>query len=380
MKNEKPPLLALQKDIRKLLEKGVAEGVFPSAAAGIIYGYGKEKKQCICHCGNATLQPEKRRLKKNNFFDLASLTKPLATTLAILCLINEKKIDIDEKLPSLFEKNIKGEKRKISIRNLLSHSSGLPAHREYFKILKEIQTDKKKDYIENLILHEPLIYDPGTTSIYSDLGFILLGIIIEKRAGVTLNHYVEEKVLKPLNLENKIFYNPLILTNKSFSKIDFVATEYCPWRKKTLCGEVHDDNCYTMGGVSGHSGLFGNITGVAEYTGKILEMWKGELKHPNINKEDLIHFLVRQEIPGSSWALGFDTPAAKESSCGRYLSKNSVGHLGFTGTSFWIDPEKETVIVLLTNRVHPSRENARIKQFRPYFHDRVIEKIFPRLK
>ena len=381
MKNEKPSLIALQKYIGKLLEKGVKEGIFPCAAAGIIYGYGKEKIQCICHYGNATLLPEKRRLKENNFFDLASLTKPLATTLAILCLIKEKKIDIDEKLPSLVEKKITGVKKKISLRNLLSHSSGLPAHREYFKILEEIPAEKKKNYIEKLILQESLEYNPGTAALYSDLGFILLGLIIEKKAGVMLDHYVAEKVLKPLNVGEKIFYSPLPEKNKSFKKTDFAATEKCPWRKKILCGEVHDDNCYTLGGVAGHSGLFGNINGVTAYTGNILDMWKGELKHPNIKREDLIHFLVRQEkIPGSSWALGFDTPAAKESSSGSYLSKKSIGHLGFTGTSFWIDPEREFAIVLLSNRVHPSRENTRIKQFRPCFHDRVIEKIFPRMK
>jgi len=106
-------------------------------------------------------------------------------------------------------------------------------------------------------------------------------------------------------------------------------------------------------------------------------MWKGEAEHPNIKSEDLEYFLTRQQIiEGSTWALGFDTPTEKESSSGKYLSPKSVGHLGFTGTSFWIDPEKKTAIVLLTNRVHPSRENNKIKKFRPYFHDRVLKKLF----
>ena len=235
-------------------------------------------------------------------------------------------------------------------------------------------------FLKNRKLQETLEHAPGSTSLYSDLGFILLGRIIEKKAGCILAHYVEEKVLRPLNLEKKIFFNPLFEGKKSTSKTDFVATENCPWREKILCGEVHDDNCYSMGGVAGHSGLFGNIEGVTTYAGMILDMWKGVAKHPNINKEDLEGFLVRQQkIPGSSWALGFDTPAKKESSSGNHLSQKSIGHLGFTGTSFWIDPEKDTVIVLLTNRVHPSRENIKIKQFRPYFHDRVMEKLFPQL-
>ncbi len=378
MKNNKSPLSALQKEIKKLLEKGISEGNFPSAAVGISLGLGKEKKTLLTYSGNATLYPIKRKLKKNDFFDLASLTKPFATTVAILCLIKEKKIDIEEKLPSLLGKKIKGIKSTISTRQLLSHSSGFPAHREYFTILRDIKIKERNEFVENAILQEPLEYEPGTRTLYSDLGFMLLGRIIEIKAGYSLTHYVEEKVLKPLNLENKIFYKPLFEEKKTHKETDFVATEICSWRKKVLCGEVHDDNCYSLGGATGHSGLFGNIAGVTTYAGILLDLWKGALIHPNINKEDLVYFLTRQrEISGSNRALGFDTPAAKESSSGRLLSKKSVGHLGFTGTSFWIDPEKEVVIVLLTNRVHPSRENINIKQFRPYFHDRVMEKLFP---
>ena len=381
MKRESPLLILLKKEIKKLLKKGVLQGVFPSAAAGVIYGSGKGKEEVIVHYGNATLYPEKRKLLKNNYFDLASLTKPLATTLAILCLIKEKKIDIDEKLSSLVEKKIKGEKSKITTRDLLSHSSGFPAHREYFTILKDIPAKEKKEFVEKLILQEKLEYKAGTMSVYSDLGFILLGRIIEKKAGCSLSHYVEEKVLRPFKLGKKIFYMPMDDGGKNLKKTDFVATENCPWRKKILCGEVHDDNCYTMDGVAGHSGLFGNIAGVTALAGLLLDIWKGKAVHPNINKEDLQGFLARQKhIPGSSWALGFDTPAKKASSSGIHFSRESVGHLGFTGTSFWIDPEKEVVIVLLSNRVHPSRENVQIKKFRPDFHDTVMEKLFPESK
>ena len=377
MKTEKPHFTILQKETKRLLEKGVLEGIFPCAAAGIISGLGKEKKSFITYYGNGTLYPEKRKLKKTYFFDLASLTKPLATTLAILCLINENKIDLEEQLPSLCEKKIKGDKSKITTRNLLSHSSGFPAHREYFTLLKDVPIKEKKQFVENLILQEKLEYKPGKTSLYSDLGFILLGRIIEKKAECSLAHYIEEKVLRPFNLEKKIFYNPMYDEKRNTLKTSFVATENCPWRKKILCGEVHDDNCYTMGGVAGHSGLFGNIEGVTAYTGLILDMWKGAAAHPNIKKKDLRAFLTRQEtIPGSTWALGFDTPAAEDSSSGLHFSKKSVGHLGFTGTSFWIDPEKDVAITLLTNRVHPSRENTKIKKFRPYFYDRVIEILF----
>ena len=225
MKREKPLLFIQKKDIKKLLEQGISEGVFASAAVGIVTGTGKEKQETIAYCGNATLYPEKRRIKKNNYFDLASLTKPLATTLAILSLIKEKKISVDENLSSLLEKKIKGKKNKITARNLLSHEAGFPAYREYFKVLKEGKREEKIRYVENLILKEKLEHDPGSKVLYSDLGFILLGIIIEKKAGCPQDKYVEEKVFKPLKLEKKIFYKPLYQEKKIFRNTDFVATE-----------------------------------------------------------------------------------------------------------------------------------------------------------
>ena len=377
MKEEKTSLITLQKEIKKLLEKGVLEGVFPAAAAGISWREGSKKKEIITSTGNAKIYPEKRILKINDFFDLASLTKPLAATLAILCLVKEKKIDIADRLSDVFEKKLRDDISNIRIRNLLSHSSGLPAYRDYYKILKNKESKEKTECLENLILQESLAYETGTISLYSDLGFMLLGRIIEKKAGCTLDEYVEKKILKPLHLEKKIFYNSLYEAKRNLPENKFVATENCSWRKKVLCGEVHDDNCYTMGGVAGHSGLFGNIEGVTGYTAAILEIWKGCYNHPNLKKEDLEFFLTRQkEIPESTWTLGFDTPSPQNSSSGHYLSKKSVGHLGFTGTSFWIDPEKDLVIVLLTNRVHPSRKNSKIKEFRPYFHDKIVENLF----
>jgi len=369
--------IKLKKHIRKLLEKGINEDIFPCAASGISYLRDGERIKIITYCGNAVIVPEKRKLKKNYYFDLASLTKPLATTMAILCLLKMKKIELEEKLSSLIEKNIKDEKKEITIRHLLCHSAGYPAHKEYFKVLHHIPGKKKTDHLVTLLLNEKLEYEPGTRTVYSDLGFMLLGKIIEKKAGCSLADFVEKKVLEPINLENKIFFNPIDGLKNTQKKTDFVATEKCSWRNKILCGEVHDDNCYAMGGISGHSGLFGNIEGVTAYAGLILDMWQDRKIHPNIDNKDVRVFLHPQSVlPGSSWALGFDTPAESGSSCGKYFSPRSVGHLGFTGTSFWIDPERDVVIVLLTNRVHPDRENSKIKEYRPCFHNSVRGIIF----
>ena len=152
----------------------------------------------------------------------------------------------------------------------------------------------------------------------------------------------------------------------------FAPTENCAWRGRILCAEVHDDNAYVMGGVAGHAGLFGDIHSVLRLSTFILDMWLGDAVHPNINNEDLRRCMERQNIGASTWGLGFDTPSEKGSSGGRFLSAVSAGHLGFTGTSFWIDKEKQLVMVLLTNRVHPRRDNEGIKDFRPLFHDTVV--------
>ncbi|MBU0482519.1 MAG: serine hydrolase, partial [Proteobacteria bacterium] len=264
------------------------------------------------------------------------------------------------------------DKYKIKIIDLLSHSSGLPAYRTYFKDVDcESKSDHKEFYLKK-ILNEPLEYPTGSGSVYSDLGFILLGFIIEKLIGRNLDDYLREKILDPIGIGKNIFFQ----RHESFSleKENFVPMEICPWRKRLIQGEVSDENCWALGGVAGHAGLFADLDSVLALTAFILDMWQGRKTHPEINNTDLQKCLRRrEEIKESSWALGFDTPTVGKSSSGRYFSPESVGHLGFTGTSFWIDPERDLVVVLLTNRIHPSRGNEKIKEFRPYFHDRIIE-------
>ena len=376
------PFELSENDLKKLLKRGVEKGVFPGAAAGIFYRNGKQKKRIVAWYGNAALEPREKRLTKGGIFDLASLTKPLATTLAILCLLQMRKVKLEEPLPSLLQKKVMGEKSRITLKQLLNHTSGLPAHREYFKKLREIPFKERKERLETWILEEQLESTPGTKKEYSDLGFMLLGRIVEIKSDETLDLFVDKKIMQPFGLEEKIFFrktNDHKISEKGKNKRGtFVATEKCPWRKKVLCGEVHDDNCFVLGGISGHCGLFGDIESVLDICVSILDVWQKRKSHPNINSKDLQVFLDwRDPEIKKTGVLGFDTPSAKESSSGRFLSRSSVGHLGFTGTSFWIDPEKELVVVLLSNRVHPNRENEKIRKFRPFFHDAVIRKIFP---
>jgi len=224
--------------------------------------------------------------------------------------------------------------------------------------------------LEN-ILGESLVYETDSTSVYSDLGFILLGRIIEIVSETELDQLFKEKISKPLGMESQLLFCP-IDRKKKVERLDVAATEDCPWRKSIIQGEVHDEHCWLMGGVAGHAGLFGTIEGVLGLCELLLDVWKGDANHPAFAAE-LLRYALTQKHPSSGWCLGFDTPTPGVSSSGRFFSPASVGHLGFSGTSFWIDPEKDVIIVLLTNRIHPSRENVKIRQFRPYFHDQLME-------
>jgi CubicO group peptidase (beta-lactamase class C family) len=184
-----------------------------------------------------------------------------------------------------------------------------------------------------------------------------------------LDRVAAEKIYRPLGLGDDLFFLPLCEARPDRR---YAAMEDCPWRGKILVGEVHDDNAHALGGVAGHAGLFGTVQGVLALTTHLLEVWQARARPVGFHAAELRHFLTTRPVADSTWVLGFDTPSATGSSAGHHFSSASVGHLGFTGTSFWIDPVKELVVVLLTNRVHPVRHDERIKTFRPRFHDEVM--------
>jgi len=345
-------------------------GVFPGAAAAIYFNTSKKPVRILSFTGNSQLFPSKIKIKFRTYFDLASLTKPLSTVLSLITLIYSGKISVDSKIDDLIPSFIPEEKKEITLAQLLNHSSGLPAYRPYFRQLAEIPAGERQAALFRLIMEEPLSSRPGTRSVYSDLGYLLLGILVENAAGAGLDRCFRQRVATPLHLSPGLFYNRLPARRRG----SYAATEECFWRGRIIRGEVSDENCWVMGGVAGHAGLFGRLGEVLDLVAAVLDIWQGRLRHPFLPQELLKEFLeAKSQVPDSTWAWGFDRPTPGCSSSGRYLSPHSVGHLGFTGTSFWIDPDRDLAIVLLTNRVHPSRDNELIKEFRPYFHDRVIE-------
>ena len=362
--------MSAEKRILDLLLNAVSEGVFP----GSVLLVSHSKKILFFEAvGNSGLVPTPRPMTRQTRFDLASLTKALATALSVLCLVSQGMVRLDDSLAELLSSTaVPEDKREISLRQLLCHCSGLPAWKPYYLSLRTLPQAARKAEIRRQILEEPLAYPPATNTAYSDLGFMLIEWIIEVSTGEELYHFTREKLFNHLGCNAPGF---IPLGEKiGFDHNLFADTEYCSWRGRIISGEVHDENAYALGGVAGHAGLFGTAQEVKCVLDCILDTMSAKITPVPWSREATTEFLQPARLhPSSTWALGFDTPASLDSSAGRYFSSHSVGHLGFTGTSFWLDLEKEMAVILLTNRIHPSRDNERIKEFRPLLHDAVME-------
>ncbi len=355
------------------MREGVESGVFPGGVL-LIAHHGKISFHKAF--GFAQLLPKKIPLTTDTLFDLASLTKPLATASATALLVGKGVLRLQDPVSKFIPEWKSGDKRAVTLAQLLHHSSGLPHWMPYYKEIARLDekspgllgSDAAKQKVYAMAHQEQLTNRPGEESWYSDIGFILLCEIIERVSGCPLDQFCEREIFSKLKC-NKIFF-------PAFGKKargSFAATEDCPWRGKVIRGRVHDENAYAMGGVSGHAGLFGTAREV--YT--LVKCWLASIKGDGLLHPDIaIRFVTRQKgksVPkGSTWGFGWDTPSAQNSSSGRFFSKSSFGHLGFTGTSIWVDRTRNIVVILLTNRVHPSRENIRIKQFRPALHDVIV--------
>ncbi|MFZ5775204.1 MAG: serine hydrolase domain-containing protein [Thermodesulfobacteriota bacterium] len=359
----------LKTNIYNLFQEAIEQRVFPGATMGIAVGWGANRQRLVLAHGH-TDYSRKREVRSDTVYDLASLTKPLVTVLSLLCLIKQGKLTLSQRLGDIFSQ-VPTDKHGITIANLLGHCSGLPAHRPYFQTLVEIKEAERQKSLFSMIMDDTLEYETGERTVYSDLGFMLLGLVVETVSGQDLASFFRKQVASPLHLEESLFFQPPFSRASDLDR--YAVMEECAMRGTVVHGSVSDENAWALGGVAGHAGLFGTIDGVLDLCVHLLDQWQGREEHARYRASDLAQLLQRQNIPGSTWALGFDTPSESGSSGGRYLSPSSVGHLGFTGTSFWIDPSRDLVMVLLSNRVHPSRENDKIKQFRPRFHDLVLE-------
>ena len=353
--------------------QGVEEGIYPGAAAMVARKDKKKWHKTVASCGYTHADGKGVQVDENTFFDLASLTKPLCTAMGFYYLAGAAALDLNSQVSTLpCCKNYPRLWQNIRLVDLLSHSSGLPAYRPYYQVFPPVQQAENKTKLLHLVQHEALVYQTRGQCLYSDLGYMILGNILEEMSDLSLDVFFSRFLADPCGLDADIGFRPIDQSKADTSQI--AATEQCPWRKRLLVGEVHDEHAWLMHGVAGHAGLFGKVEAVAALCILLVDIWYGQARHPNLDST-IVRQALSYKTKAGLWALGFDRPSPGQSSSGDYFSANSVGHLGYAGTSFWIDLEQKIVVVLLTNRVHPSRENKKIQQFRPYFHNRIMREL-----
>lgn len=360
--------------ILQAFQQAVHEKVFPGAVALV-----RSRGTVVFHeaVGTRGAPPDDQPVHRESIYDLASLTKPLATSTATLCLVRDGRLHLDQSVSQWVEELEGSPFAGVALRQLLSHSAGLPAWRPYYEQLApsglpprhEEERRQRVRALLRAIACEPVEYQPGSQSLYSDLGFMLLGVIVERCAGMPLAAYCRQSIYEPLGISSLAFTSGDEAEAAFQDPADIVPTEWDPWRNRLLRGEVHDENAYALGGSAGHAGLFGTAHAVGQLSAAWLQAVKGRDGLLNVA---LAKRFTRRQSGTASWGLGWDTPSAPSSS-GTRFSSQAFGHVGFTGTSLWIDPSRELEVVILSNRVHPTRANTAIKSFRPRIHDAIYE-------
>ena len=369
--------------IAEKMQQGVEEGVFPGGVLLVLH-----KGRTVYHAayGHACLFPEPEPASCKTVYDLASLTKPLAAATAVVLLAADGGLHLDDPLDRFVPELTQAELRRATLRHLLNHGAGLPAWRPFYERivpdghrLREVPLSTRRQALYEAIHREPLVEVVGMRCLYSDLGFMLLGEILERVTGEAWPMLCHDGVFSRLGVQGLFYMSEQGPTGGvSVRGLQFAATEEDGWRGRLLRGEVHDEHAAVLGGMSAHAGLFGTAEAVAQAAGIWLSAVRGE---PSPLPAAWAKEFVRRQgiIPEGSWALGWDTPSrgpgGEPSSSGQYFSPASFGHLGYAGTSVWIDPEQDLIVVLLTNRVHPTRKNDRIRQFRPALHDTVFRTV-----
>ena len=344
-----------------MLRESIRQRAFPGAALAVTHRGALILSQGF---GRFTYDSTSPEVRADTVFDLASVTKVIPTT-AIAMLLHERgQLQLDSPLAAILPDFValalpsqRSDRATVTVRMLLAHSSGLPA---YVKLFEAAHT---RDELVHAALATSLVAPPGSRAEYSDIGFILLGEILARLSGAPLDVFAQQEIFVPLRMSHTRFNPP------AEWKSDIPPTEDDrTFRKRVIQGEVNDENAWVMGGVAGHAGLFAPATDVARFAECMLRGGSPILKPATVEL-----FTRRESLPvGSSRALGWDTPS-QPSSSGSHFSPRSFGHLGFTGTSLWIDPERQLTVTLLTNRTWPDRKSQAIKQVRPLVHNAIVE-------
>ncbi len=371
--------------VERALDKAIEGAEMPGAVVlarmpreGELLEYGWTR-------GLAVVRPERIPMSPDTIFDLASLTKNVATTTAVLWLVHDGAVGLDDPVAKHLPAFAERDKGEVTVRHLLTHSAGLKPWRGFHEnlIQKERKTGERligtpegREWIIDRVVRGALVHEVGEAAVYGDLDFIVLGALVEEVTQEPFERFCERRVFEPLGMKDTRFF-PLPVDGSEDAALPeplkrrIAATENCPWRERIIWGEVHDPNAFAMGGVAGHAGLFGTAPDVMRFAQAWLDAWHDR---SDVLPGELVRaFSERQNVPeGSDWALGWDTPTEGASSAGQYFGPKSVGHLGFTGTSVWIDLEREAIVVMLTNRVHLIAKKSKFT-LRPKIHDLIME-------
>lgn len=309
------------------------------------------------------------------YYDWASLTKVVFTVSVVMRLFDQDKLKVTDSvqdfLPWFPSQKINSKNSAIRIKDLLTHTAGLTWWRPYYKnIPRQLGLEKRWQFIERSVARteKPVV---SKKAVYSDLDFLVLGRLLEEVGQASL----EELWLRQqerLHLKQVHFHK---FNRPKYVRAKYAPTEKCPWRKKILRGEVHDDNAWALGGIAPHAGLFGPIDSLSQWGLELRKGMRGQKN--NLAQADTIGQFTKRAIPRKrgDWALGFMLPSLKNPSAGSCFSLKSVGHTGFVGTSLWYDPQKDLLITVLSNRVHPTRKNSQFVQLRPEIHNRIVEEL-----
>jgi CubicO group peptidase (beta-lactamase class C family) len=363
--------------IRTICSEAIASEVVPGLAVAV--GQGGQTRLLAAY-GQRQVQPHRLPAREDTLWDLASLTKALSTSVLCMQAVAAGAVSLDEPLePPL----------PATVRQVLAHAAGFSAHLHLYRdvlgpVGQGAGTVEARRGLLNRVRQATRVYQPGTRSVYSDLGFILLGAFLEKRLGAGLDQLARERIFAPLGLgEREIGFRPVDPAAPApplaaAGQGGTAATQLCPLRGRVLVGEVDDLNAFALGGVAGHAGLFGTAGAVALLAHALCAAFRGAGLHagdrPLVDRDVLRLFWSSAQIPASTWRLGWDGPAATGSLAGDRLTRAAVGHTGFTGCSLWIDPGRETFVVFLSNRVHPTaRQDPRFAALRRDVNDAALE-------
>jgi CubicO group peptidase (beta-lactamase class C family) len=338
-----------------ILEQGVSEQAFPGAAFGVLLA---DEVLALDGVGGFTYDQPTEAVTASTVYDLASLTKVIATTSMAMLLFQRGQLSLDQPLVQIFPAFAQGEtagaRHQVTLRMLLAHTSGLAGYVRLFEVALG------RDELLDACLRLPLEAAPGSRAEYSDPGFILLGRALELIAGESLEDFCSREVFTPLDMTSTRFRPPA-----GWRSAIPPTEEDLTFRQRIIQGEVQDENCFVLGGIGGHAGLFSNALDPLLYAQSLLSR--------RLFTPETIRLFTTRALPAaSSRALGWDTPS-QPSSSGKFFSCHSAGHLGYSGTSLWIDFERQLTVVLLTNRTWPHRQSQGIRRIRPAFHDAVLQ-------